>query len=132
VESFNKKGMIFNYMVGGFLKGNIISRYAYDERCEWIMAEVKESDGTKENFLPECTIALNYDDDHICKYGKGDKIFKTFEESKQRIFESRTILRQDTRYPSHVAFIQWQTAGHVCWYWPYFVSHQSFHPRNYI
>jgi UDP-N-acetylmuramate-alanine ligase len=59
VEILQKRDMIFLYVVRGFLKGNAISPSAYDERSEWIVAEVDESDGTIENFSPGFTIALN-------------------------------------------------------------------------
>ncbi|MDR1457417.1 MAG: UDP-N-acetylmuramate dehydrogenase [Puniceicoccales bacterium] len=79
VEILRHNGLAFDYVVGGFFKGNEISPSAYNEKSEWIVAEVDESDGTIEEFSPECTIALNYDDDHICNYGNRDNFLKTFE-----------------------------------------------------
>jgi UDP-N-acetylenolpyruvoylglucosamine reductase len=79
VEILRHNGLIFDYVVGGFFKGNEISPSAYNEKSEWIVAEVDESDGTIESFSPECTIALNYDDDHICNYGNRDNFLRTFE-----------------------------------------------------
>ncbi|MDR2432206.1 MAG: UDP-N-acetylmuramate dehydrogenase [Puniceicoccales bacterium] len=79
VEILRHNGLVFDYVVGGFFKGNEISPSAYNEKSEWIVAEVDESDGTIEEFSPECTIALNYDDDHICNYGNRDNFLKTFE-----------------------------------------------------
>ncbi|MDR0693485.1 MAG: UDP-N-acetylmuramate dehydrogenase [Puniceicoccales bacterium] len=79
VEILRHNGLAFDYVVGGFFKGNEISPSAYDEKSQWIVAEVDESDGTIEEFSPECTIALNYDDDHICNYGNRDNFLKTFE-----------------------------------------------------
>ncbi|MDR2603319.1 MAG: UDP-N-acetylmuramate dehydrogenase [Puniceicoccales bacterium] len=79
VEILRHNGLVFDYVVGGFFKGDEISPSAYNEKSEWIVAEVDESDGTIENFSPECTIALNYDDDHIYNYGNRDNFFKTFE-----------------------------------------------------
>lgn len=78
VEILRHNGLVFDYVVGGFFKGNEIPPSAYNEKSEWIVAEVDESDGTIESFSPECTIALNYDDDHICNYGNRDNFLKTF------------------------------------------------------
>ncbi|MDR1890623.1 MAG: UDP-N-acetylmuramate dehydrogenase [Puniceicoccales bacterium] len=96
VEILKKSGIIFDYVVGGFFKGNAISPSAYDERSEWIVAEVDESDGTIENFSPECTIALNYDDDHICNYGDRDNFLKTFEELFARTKSTIFVPEDDT------------------------------------
>ncbi|MDR2629163.1 MAG: Mur ligase domain-containing protein, partial [Puniceicoccales bacterium] len=48
VEILRHNGLTFDYVVGGFFKGNEISPSAYDEKSEWIVAEVDESDGTIE------------------------------------------------------------------------------------
>ncbi|MDR0742015.1 MAG: UDP-N-acetylmuramate dehydrogenase [Puniceicoccales bacterium] len=90
VEILRHNGLAFDYVVGGFFKGKEIPPSAYNEKSEWIVAEVDESDGTIENFSPECTIALNYDDDHIYNYGNRDNFLKAFEklfaQTKSTIF----------------------------------------------
>ncbi|MDR3144162.1 MAG: UDP-N-acetylmuramate dehydrogenase [Puniceicoccales bacterium] len=78
-EILMANGIVFDYIVGGFFRENKISPAGYLENSEWLVAEVDESDGTMENFSPECTIALNYDDDHVCNYGNRENFLLAFE-----------------------------------------------------
>jgi UDP-N-acetylenolpyruvoylglucosamine reductase len=78
VEILQKNGVIFDYLVGGFFKKNAFPPANYNEKSEWVVVEVDESDGTMENFSPECTIALNYDDDHMGNYGNRDNFLRAF------------------------------------------------------
>jgi UDP-N-acetylenolpyruvoylglucosamine reductase len=96
VEILKKNGIIFDYVVGGFFKGDAISPSTYNEKSEWIVAEVDESDGTIENFSPEYTIALNYDDDHICNYGDRNNFLKTFERLFARTKSTVFVPEDDT------------------------------------
>jgi UDP-N-acetylenolpyruvoylglucosamine reductase len=64
------------------------------------VAEVDESDGTIENFSPECTIALNYDDDHICNYGNRDNFLKTFERLFARTKSTIFVPEEDMIFTS--------------------------------
>ncbi|MDR2737620.1 MAG: Mur ligase domain-containing protein, partial [Puniceicoccales bacterium] len=79
-EILRASGMPFDFIVGGFFRGNEISPAGYDVEAEWIVAEVDESDGTMANFSPECTVAMNYDDDHVVNYGSRDNFLKAFED----------------------------------------------------
>ncbi|MDR1433286.1 MAG: UDP-N-acetylmuramate dehydrogenase [Puniceicoccales bacterium] len=92
VEILKKNGVVFDYVVGGFFKGNAILPAEYNEKSEWVVAEVDESDGTMENFSPECTIALNYDDDHVDNYGDRGNFLRAFRDifvrTKSTIFVS--------------------------------------------
>ncbi|MDR1401689.1 MAG: UDP-N-acetylmuramate dehydrogenase [Puniceicoccales bacterium] len=78
VEILKKNGVVFDYVIGGFFKNNAFPPASYDERSEWVVAEIDESDGTIENFSPECTVALNYDDDHMSNYGSRDNFLRAF------------------------------------------------------
>ncbi|MDR1595498.1 MAG: UDP-N-acetylmuramate dehydrogenase [Puniceicoccales bacterium] len=84
VEILKKNGVIFDYVIGGFFKKNALLPAGYDERSEWIVVEIDESDGTMENFSPECTIALNYDDDHVGNYGSRDNFLRAFRDMFDR------------------------------------------------
>jgi UDP-N-acetylenolpyruvoylglucosamine reductase len=78
VEILRRNGTTFDYIIGGFFKGNVIAPASCSAESEWIVAEIDESDGTMNAFSPECTVALNYDDDHIGNYGTRENFIDAF------------------------------------------------------
>jgi UDP-N-acetylenolpyruvoylglucosamine reductase len=83
-------GMAFDYLVGGFFKDGNIDPAQYNFDAEWVIAEVDESDCTINNFSPEVTVALNYDDDHVVNYS-GDSELKAafsglFARTKSKVY----------------------------------------------
>ena len=78
VEILRHNGVMFDYVIGGFFKKNALLPAQHTDGSDWIVVEVDESDGTMKEFCPECTIALNYDDDHICNYGGRDGLMAAF------------------------------------------------------
>jgi UDP-N-acetylenolpyruvoylglucosamine reductase len=78
VEILRESGIHFDYVVGGFFRDNAIPPAGHDAESEWIVLEVDESDGTMNAFRPECTVALNYDDDHVHNYDDRDRFQMAF------------------------------------------------------
>lgn len=79
-----------DYIIGGFFKDNKFPPANCFIDSEWVIAEVDESDCTIEHFIPEVTVALNYDDDHIVNYhgseGLKAAFVRLFERTKKTIY----------------------------------------------
>lgn len=96
IDILKANGYTFDYVLGGFFQSNKISPSMYNVDSEWLVAEIDESDGTMENFSPECTIALNYDDDHIVNYGGHDRLVNAFRDLFART-KSNVIVPSEDR-----------------------------------
>lgn len=94
IEILSASGYSFDYVLGGFFQKNKILPAWYNDDSEWLVAEIDESDGTMENFSPECTIALNYDDDHIVNYGGHDGLVRAFRDLFDRT-RSKIVVPSD-------------------------------------
>lgn len=102
VEILRHNGVVFDYVIGGFFKKNALPPAQHTNGSDWIVVEVDESDGTMKEFCPECTIALNYDDDHICNYGGRDGLMTAFHDLFART-RSRIFIPEDEKIFSRMA-----------------------------
>ncbi len=64
------------YVLGGLFADDIAPARAGSN--EWVVAEVDESDGTIDRFVPEITVAVNLDWDHADHYRRPAEIEATF------------------------------------------------------
>lgn len=60
-------GIEANYILGGLFGGSELPPFRFSKE-PWLVAEIDESDGTIERFVPEHTVILNIDWDHADHY----------------------------------------------------------------
>lgn len=66
------------YILGGLLNdGDQLPSHC--GQSEWLVAEVDESDGTIDEFAPECTLVLNLDWDHSDQYARPEDLERAFQ-----------------------------------------------------
>jgi UDP-N-acetylmuramate--alanine ligase len=83
IAALKKSNFCFNYMLGGlFSKKNWLP--AEYNNAEWVVAEIDESDGTIEHFLPQITLAVNSDWDHPDFYPRQQDLEQAFKRLFQR------------------------------------------------
>ncbi|MDQ8195602.1 UDP-N-acetylmuramate dehydrogenase [Coraliomargarita sp. SDUM461004] len=70
-------GIAADYILGG-LSADPTMAPARASDCEWLVAEVDESDGTIDGFAPAVTLVLNVDWDHADRYGDAAKLDAAF------------------------------------------------------
>jgi UDP-N-acetylmuramate--alanine ligase len=64
ISSLTQSGLTFDYVLGGLFRDPCMPPAAAKTQSEWLVAEVDESDGTIDLFLPEITAVINIDWDH--------------------------------------------------------------------
>ncbi len=83
-------GISANYLMGGLFADDSLGPSHYAASSRWMVAEIDESDGTIEGFVPEHTLVLNLDWDHADRYKHADQLEATFRElthrTRQKVF----------------------------------------------
>ncbi|MGB0415979.1 MAG: UDP-N-acetylmuramate dehydrogenase [Coraliomargarita sp.] len=72
-----------DYILGGFFNGGQLPPCQFTSG-EWLVAEVDESDGTIDDFVPEITVILNIDWDHADRYETVDMLDTAFRQLVSR------------------------------------------------
>ena len=68
IRSLRANRVDASHVLGGLFQDETMPPARFTQGTDWLVAEVDESDGTIEGFLPEITLAVNFDWDHPDRY----------------------------------------------------------------
>ena len=89
IHALNQLNFDFSYILGAHFKNNSPLPAACNTNSPYFLLEVDESDGTINDFLPEITLAVNYDWDHASQYPSPEHLQQTLQSLFSR---SNTII----------------------------------------